>query len=150
MRTPLVSIIVPVYNTEKYLMDTIRTIQKQTLSDFEVICVDDGSTDRTLAILDKVSAEDRRFSVLRQKNAGAGAARNYGFTVARGKYAIFLDSGGKDNYSQLRESTRRILLPVTLRALMRAAISPTETAYIPNGCLRMSESSITAIAPIIS
>ena len=92
MRTPLVSIIVPVYNTEKYLMDTIRTIQKQTLSDFEVICVDDGSTDRTLAILDKVSAEDRRFSVLRQKNAGAGAARNYGFTVAQGKYAIFLDS----------------------------------------------------------
>ena len=74
MRTPLVSIIVPVYNTEKYLMETIRTIQKQTLSDFEVICVDDGSTDSTLTLLDKVSREDRRFSVLKQKNAGAGAA----------------------------------------------------------------------------
>lgn len=87
-----VSVIVPVYNAEKFLKDTLKSIQSQTLKDFEVICVDDGSTDNTLAILDEFIKKDKRFKVIHQKNAGAGAARNYGFTVATGKYTIFLDS----------------------------------------------------------
>lgn len=92
MQTPLISIIMPLYNTESYLMETIRSVQNQTLRDFEVICVDDGSTDNTLALIESVSRKDKRFSVLQQKNAGAGAARNYGFSAANGKYCIFLDS----------------------------------------------------------
>jgi len=92
MHTPLVSIVMPLYNAGNYLMETIRTVQNQSLHDFEVICVDDGSTDNTLELMEAVARKDKRFSVLRQKNAGAGAARNFGFTAAQGKYCIFLDS----------------------------------------------------------
>jgi len=92
MNKPTISIIMPVYNTEAFLRETVATIQAQTFGDFEVVCVDDGSTDSSLEILREVMAEDPRFRLLQQENAGAGAARNYGFTEARGEYAIFLDS----------------------------------------------------------
>lgn len=92
MKKPAISIIMPVYNVEKFLQKTIRSVQNQTFTDFEVICVDDGSTDRSVEIIQETAREDSRFSLLEQKNAGAGAARNYGFSFARGEYAIFLDS----------------------------------------------------------
>lgn len=92
MSTPIISVIMPVYNTEKYLPETIKSLKNQTFRDFEVICVDDGSTDSTVEILKSVAKEDSRFRIVYQKNAGAGAARNNGFRDAKGKYAIFLDS----------------------------------------------------------
>jgi len=92
MRVPAISVIMPVYNAQRYLGETIASLQAQTFADFEVICVDDGSTDDSMAILDQVIAQDPRFRVVNQENAGAGAARNKGFTHARGEYAIFLDS----------------------------------------------------------
>lgn len=92
MKNPEISIIMPVYNAEEFLRETIRSVQEQTFGDFEVICVDDGSTDSSVAIITETAHSDGRFRLLQQKNAGAGAARNYGFTEARGEYAIFLDS----------------------------------------------------------
>lgn len=92
MNCPIISVIMPVYNAEAYLSETIRSIQDQTFSDFEVICVNDGSTDGSVSIIEQTAAQDTRFRLLHQPNGGAGVARNHGFRFARGEYAIFLDS----------------------------------------------------------
>lgn len=89
---PLVSIIVPTYNTVKYLRECIDSILGQTYENIEVICIDDGSTDGSPAILAEYAAEDARVQVLSQKNLYAGAARNAGLEVAKGEYLLFLDS----------------------------------------------------------
>ena len=89
---PLVSVIVPVYNTSKYLRQCLDSIQSQTLKEIEIICVDDGSTDNSLEILLEKESEDSRITVLQQKNKGGGAARNLGLSVAKGDYLLFLDS----------------------------------------------------------
>ena len=87
-----VSVIIPVYNGEKYLEDTLKSVSAQTLSEIEILCVDDGSTDHSWEILQQFAAQDSRIVLLKQKNAGAGAARNYGLKTAKGKYIAFIDS----------------------------------------------------------
>ena len=87
-----VSVIIPVYNAEKHLEECIRSILSQTLREIEIICVDDGSTDSSAQILTRLSREDSRLVIVRQENAGAGAARNHGIRLARGKYLSFLDA----------------------------------------------------------
>lgn len=87
-----VSVIIPVYNVEKYLRQCIDSILNQTLSELELICVDDGSTDSSLEILREYEKKDSRVKVLQQENLGAGAARNKGLKIATGKYLSFLDS----------------------------------------------------------
>ena len=89
---PVVSVIVPVYNVEKYLSDCLTSIQSQTFKDIEIICVDDGSTDSSLDILRQAAEADPRIQVLVQKNAGLSAARNAGIHAARGKYLYYIDS----------------------------------------------------------
>ena len=89
---PKVSVIVPVCNVEPYLGDCMDSILGQSLDDFEVICVDDGSTDGSLGILEQYAARSSRLTVLTQANRGAGAARNLGLEVAKGEYLSFLDS----------------------------------------------------------
>lgn len=90
--TPKISIIIPVYNGRGHIEETIRCIQKQTFEDYEIILVDDQSADGTYECLQRLMAEDSRIRVLRQEHAGAGAARNRGFSEARGEYVIFSDS----------------------------------------------------------
>ena len=90
--TPVVSVILPVYNVEKYLRQCLDSIFRQTVTNIEIICVDDGSTDGSLKILEEYAAKDDRFIILRQENSGAGAARNKGLDIAKGKYLSFLDS----------------------------------------------------------
>lgn len=87
-----VSVIIPVYNAEKYLEQCVNSVRSQTLRDIEIICVDDGSTDRSLEILHRLAAEDDRIQVLQQKNQYAGVARNNGMTAATGEYYMFLDA----------------------------------------------------------
>lgn len=87
-----VSVILPVYNVEQFLEQCLDSIVNQTLREIEIICIDDGSTDNSLNILKHYAQEDARITVLQQKNAGAGAARNKGLEVAQGKYLSFLDS----------------------------------------------------------
>lgn len=89
---PKVSVVIPVYNTEKYLAECLDSLQKQTLKDIEIICVDDGSTDNSLEVLKEYANRDSRFLILEQKNLYAGAARNVGLKIARGEFVIFLDS----------------------------------------------------------
>lgn len=87
-----VSVIIPVYNVEKYLHQCLESVARQTLADIEVICVDDGSTDNSFKIVQEFAAKDSRFIAVSQANGGAGAARNNGLRRARGKYLSFLDS----------------------------------------------------------
>lgn len=89
---PKVSVIIPVYNVEKYLGKCLDSVLRQTLKDIEVICVDDGSTDSSPRILADYAAKDPRMKVRTLSNAGAGAARNAGMSMASGEYLFFHDS----------------------------------------------------------
>lgn len=88
---PLFSIIVPAYNVERYLPECIESVLAQDFQDFELILIDDGSTDRTGEICDKYAREWPAIKVIHQANSGP-SARNAGIALARGKYLIFLDS----------------------------------------------------------
>ncbi len=90
--SPTVSIVIPVYNAELYLHQMIRSIQCQTLSDYELLFIDDGSTDKSLEICNRCAQEDARIRVFHQNNRGASAARNLGISESRGKYLIFFDA----------------------------------------------------------
>lgn len=90
--TPSISVIIPVYNSEKYLSQCLDSVINQTFKDIEIICVDDGSTDKSKDILIEYGKMDSRFTVLFYPNSGAGIARNRGLKIARGKYIYFLDS----------------------------------------------------------
>ena len=89
---PLISIITPVYNVEKYLNRCIESIVNQTYRSFELILIDDGSKDGSSALCDEWEKKDKRIRVIHQKNAGAGAARNRGLAEAAGEYIGFVDS----------------------------------------------------------
>ena len=89
---PKISIIIPVYNVEKYLAECLDSLINQTLKDIEILCIDDGSKDNSLEILNEYAAKDDRIKVFAQKNSGPGAARNLGIQHAKGEYLTFVDS----------------------------------------------------------
>ena len=89
---PKVSVIIPVYNVEKYLRQCLDSVVNQTLKEIEIICVDDGSTDSSLEILKEYASKDPRFTIITQENLYAGIARNAGIMVAKGKYIWFIDA----------------------------------------------------------
>lgn len=86
-----VSIIIPVYNVERYLKECLDSIVNQTLTDIEIICVNDGSTDGSLGILEKYASEDDRIKIINQENQGQGVARNNGLNLATGEFIGFVD-----------------------------------------------------------
>ena len=92
MSQPKVSIIVPVYNVEKYLEKCINSLRNQSLTDIEIILVDDSSKDSSLKICQKAAEEDTRIKVIHKVNEGAGKARNAGLEIATGEYIGFIDS----------------------------------------------------------
>ena len=83
-----ISIIVPIYNAEKYLEQCLESIKKQTLKEIEVICVDDGSTDASPQIMDRFKEEDSRFKVIHKPNGGNGHSMNAGLAAYFPKYLI--------------------------------------------------------------
>ena len=87
-----VSVIIPVYNTEKYLRKCLDSVVNQTLKDLEIICIDDGSTDSSLQILKEYARKDSRIVIIKQRNKHAGVARNNGLKIAKGEFIHFLDS----------------------------------------------------------
>lgn len=89
---PYVSIIIPIYNAEKYLKQCIESLLNQTYPYFELICIDDGSTDKSYDILMQYKGKDDRILLIKQKNEYAGAARNRGLKAAKKKYVLFLDA----------------------------------------------------------
>jgi len=89
---PKISVIIPVYNSEKYLKQCLNSVIGQTLKDIEIICVDDGSTDNSKEILREYAKKDKRIKIIEQENQYAGVARNNGMKIAQGEYIHFLDS----------------------------------------------------------
>lgn len=102
----MISVIVPVYNVERYLRRCVESIEKQTYEDIEIILIDDGSTDNSGKICDELKLEDSRIKVLHISNGGAARARNYGLNEACGDYISFIDS---DDW----------IMPTFLEALIR-------------------------------
>lgn len=86
------SVIIPVYNVESYLQACLDSVLNQTFEDWEAICVNDGSTDNSAAILEEYGHKDGRFKIIDQPNGGLSAARNTGLKAATGEYVLFLDS----------------------------------------------------------
>ena len=105
-----ISVIIPVYNSEKYLRGCLDSVISQSFNDIEIICVNDGSTDGSLSILESYQKQDSRIKIIQEENKGAGAARNLGIANATGKYTYFMDS---DDY--LEEDAFSKLIDVTYK-----------------------------------
>jgi glycosyltransferase involved in cell wall biosynthesis len=88
----VISVIIPVYNAEKWIERCVQSVQNNTYQEIEIICVNDGSTDHSLAILEKMKEKDDRIVIVDQKNAGVSAARNAGMSIARGGEIAFIDA----------------------------------------------------------
>lgn len=89
---PKVSIVIPVYNCEEYIGETLEALSNQSEKDIEIICVDDGSTDGSYAVMKNAALRDKRIQLFQQPNSGAGVARNVGLGKTSGDYVIFLDA----------------------------------------------------------
>ena len=91
-KTEQITVIIPVYNTEKFLEKSVRSIMNQTYKNLNIICVNDGSTDGSLAILEMLAKEDERITIINQKNLGLGGARNTGLKHTKTEWVYFIDS----------------------------------------------------------
>ena len=87
----VLSVIVPVYNCEKYLKETLESISNQTFKDIEIICVNDGSTDDSVKVVEEFTKQDDRVRIINKENGGLSSARNAGLDAAKGKYVAFVD-----------------------------------------------------------
>lgn len=105
MASPMFSLIVPVYNVERYLPQCIESVLAQDFTDFELILVNDGSPDGSLAVCQKYAAADARVKVIDKPNGGASTARNSGISAATGNYLLFVDS---DDYIESRNLLREV------------------------------------------
>lgn len=103
-----ISVIIPVYNTQKYLRECLDSVVNQTLTDIEIICVDDGSTDNSINILNEYKEQDSRIKVLTQRNTGAAVARNNGILHATGEYLYFTDSDDYISHSLLEKMYNKV------------------------------------------
>lgn len=98
MNNPLVSIIIPVYNVESYLVRCLKSVLNQSYKNIEVLAINDGSTDNSLLILEEMKVKDERLKIINKKNGGQASARNLGLQLAKGEYIAFVDS---DDYLAL-------------------------------------------------
>lgn len=132
---PKVSIIIPVYNAANYIRNTLDSVAGQTYKNLEIICVDDGSTDDSLSILEKYSKADSRISIIRQKNKYAGIARNNGLAHASGDYVMFLDSDDifeKNMVSYLVKKATKYDTDIVIYGYWRFITSPRKRRPVRN------------------
>ncbi|RAP47427.1 MAG: hypothetical protein BZ135_02290 [Methanosphaera sp. rholeuAM6] len=99
-----VSVVIPIYNVESYLTECLNSIVNQTLRNIEIICINDGSTDNSLDIIEEFAKKDRRIKVITQENAGHAVATNRGIDMARGKYLFLMDSDDTLDLEALEKS----------------------------------------------
>lgn len=117
IKSPKISVVMPIYNAGEYLVRAIEDLLCQSFADFELICVDDGSTDSSAKIVKKYQAKDSRISLISQSNLGPSVARNKGLESASGEYVIFLDADDfyhKDLLSKLYEVAEKELLDIAV------------------------------------
>ena len=129
MENQLISVIVPVYNVEEYLKQCLDSILEQTFSNYEVILVNDGSTDSSGLICQEYAEKDARIRYFEKENGGLSDARNYGIEQAQGEYLTFVDS---DDFLDASHLT------ILYNALVMMQISPSQTMLIIKPPLRLS------------
>ena len=126
MENPKISVIMPIYNTEYYLEETLISLASQTiLDDLEVIMVDDGATDESRYIIEKYALDYDNFHAYHKKNEGQGITRNYGLSLAKGEYTIFLDSDDylpRDAYETLYEMALKTGSDIVVGNVLRFAL----------------------------
>lgn len=135
---PKISIIVPVYNVEKYIHRCIDSILHQTFKDFELILVDDGSLDNSGKICDEYAKEDDRIKVIHKENGGLSDARNVGLDIAQGEYIAFVDSDDwieKDMYSILYENIRKYNADISICKTRKIFDSTVDNNITTNNCI---------------
>ena len=136
------SVIVPVYNVENVLRRCIDSILGQTVSDFELILIDDGSSDQSGIICDEYKKKDKRVKVIHQKNSGVSSARNKGLDNARGKYIVFVDS---DDYIDKRYlegfENNEVDLVITALYLCNADLSVRKVFSVENAYIELKQDS---------
>ena len=115
----LISVIIPVYNVEEYLCECVDSVLVQTYQNFEIILVDDGSTDSSGRICDEYAEKDSRISVIHQENRGPSKTRNTGLNNANGKYIYFLDS---DDY--IENNALELLVVIAIIAILASMLLP--------------------------
>ncbi len=131
--SPKVSVIIPVYNVETYLPRCLESLIVQTLEDIEIICVDDESTDGSLALLRSYAAREPRMKVLTQKNKRQGGARNTGLDIARGEYVLYIDSDDwidPDYCEVLYRAAVRHDADVAVGAIRKDRVSPPLSKWV--------------------
>ena len=99
----MISIIIPVYNVENYLKESLDSVCNQSFGNIEIICVNDGSTDNSLEILNEYAKSDSRIKIISKENGGLSSARNVGLRHAKGKYVYFIDSDDYLNHDAMKE-----------------------------------------------
>lgn len=120
--SPELSVIVPVYNVEKVIEGCLESIQAQTYQDYEIILIDDGSIDNSGVICDKYAEDDERYKVIHIENSGVSNARNLGLDMARGKYAMFVDSDDSiltDMFERFVSEIRTNMVDVVIGGLIQ-------------------------------
>lgn len=127
---PLISVVVPVYKTEKYLRQCVDSLLRQTCPHMEIILVDDGSPDGCGAICDEYAEKNERVAVIHQKNGGVSAARNTGVRAARGQYIVFVDSDDWVEPNHVEELYRMVDMA---DADVGIALEHTKASYIWSG-----------------
>ena len=126
---PKISVIIPVYNTDKYLRECLESVINQTLKDIEIICVNDGSTDNSLQILNEYANKDKRIHIFTQTNSGPGLARNLGLDNAKGEYVAFVDGDDYLGSSHFYENLYNIAKEHNADAV-KGLYQNTQTGYI--------------------
>lgn len=126
----LISVIVPVYNAQKYLVRCVDSIRSQTYGNLEIILVDDGSPDECPRLCDELSEQDARIKVIHKQNAGQGLARNDGLDIATGEYVTFVDSDdwiGRDHIENLYKAIKKHNADASLGNHTKVSVDGTET-----------------------
>ena len=121
-----VSVIIPVYNVENYLRDCLNSVVNQTLKDIEIICINDGSTDKSREILQEFADKDSRIKIIDQENKGQAAARNIGIKLAKGEFIGFVDSDdwlAADFYEKLYDSAIKFNADIAAGSIKRCFAS---------------------------
>lgn len=140
---PFFSIVLPVYDVAPYLRECLDSVLSQTFSDWEAICIDDGSADGSQAILDEYAAKDVRFRVTHQENAGVSEARNNGLVRAMGRYIVFvdgddvLDKDWLEAFKRAIENTNADIIRAGLTFWRDNAVGESEEIYVCGDALKV-------------
>lgn len=145
----MISVIVPVYNAEKYLSTCIESILSQTYTNFELLLVDDGSTDNSGVICDEYAQKDNRIKVIHQENSGVSSARNAGLKICNGDYIQFIDSDDyiKSSfleilYSAIMNDNSQIAVCKATTVLIDGTEKESNSKVIDNICLEKNEATV--------